>query len=185
MSSKKYLKKTKNKINRKFNSDGKKKSSGSAPTCSVDCHNFAEGACAQFVLCQHTELVLRPRLQPRHHQPGLSTRNWHRVPVVWTEVSSLWPKNKKKTKNRYKNQNMKLLHRLHWQTSVQFFPYSILYCIFLTEKSKGKYTLPVCKCVDCFPTRGGLLRGRRLTLDRTTRRTSVRSRRRNRVPRTH
>lgn len=98
MSSKTYLKKKNKKINRKFNSDGKKKSSGSAPTCSVDCHNFAEGACAQFVLCQHTELVLRPRLQPRHHQPGLSTRNWHRVPVVWTEVSSLWPKNNKKKK---------------------------------------------------------------------------------------
>lgn len=67
-----------------------------APTCSVDCHNFAEGACAQLVLCQHTELVLRPRLQPRHHQPGLSTRNWHRVPVVWTKVSSLWPGKKKR-----------------------------------------------------------------------------------------
>lgn len=76
----------------------KKKSqrSNEPPTCSVDCHNFAEGACAQFVLCQHTELVLRPRLQPRHHQPGLSTRNWHRVPVVWTEVSSLWPEKKRK-----------------------------------------------------------------------------------------
>lgn len=65
-------------------------------TCSVDCHNFTKWARAQFVLCQHTELVLCPRLQPWHHQPRLSTRNWHWMPVVRTEVYSLWPKNRKR-----------------------------------------------------------------------------------------
>lgn len=67
------------------------------PTCSVDCHNFTKWARAQFVLCQHTELVLCPRLQPWHHQPSLSTRNWHWMPVMRTEVYSLWPKNRNET----------------------------------------------------------------------------------------
>lgn len=90
------------------------KRSNEAPTCSVDCHNFAEGACAQFVLCQHTELVLRPRLQSRHHQPGLSTRNWHRVPVVWTEVSSLWPKKDKKLKRKEFKTDLVVKHRCNF-----------------------------------------------------------------------